>query len=372
MIQTKQRPNSGQPVAPARPHEKPARALPRGFSQPLQGFTLVELLVVIAIIGVLVALLLPAVQQAREAARRINCASNVRQLALAVLNFEDAKKHLPRSGLSEQKTLVDSSGLELPYTSTYEGRQHSWIVLVLPFIEEGALYDQFDLTQTAFAQVREPQATQLQSLLCPSDDARGRIYQDPIFTKNKIFAKGNYAAYVCPVHIDTQLAYPGALVNDDQPLHKVVDGTTRTILLSEVRARDDTFDERGAWALAWNGASILAFDMHELATDQFGSLSTSYTASPDSAGFAQPPNNRGWNLDVLRRCPDPAQAQLLGMQCGAGLGWISSAPRSQHLGGVNIAMLDGSVSFLTDDVDDYVMAYLVSINDGQSVSLAAK
>jgi hypothetical protein len=297
----------------------------------------------------------------------------MRQLALAVLNFEDANRHLPRSGLSDQYTLVENkTGKETPHTSTYSGLQHSWIVLILPFIEERAVYDQFDLTRDVFSQDGNPQATQLASLLCPSDGGGARIYQDPVFSKNRVFAKGNYAAYVCPVHVDTQLAYPGALINEDQPLHKVVDGTTHTILLSEVRTRDDPLDERGTWALAWNAATLLSFDMHDLSTDQFGSFRSNYTASPDGVGFAQPPNNTGWNLDVLRRCPDPAGAQLMGMQCGAGLGWISSAPRSQHVGGVNIARLDGSVSFLTDDVDDFVMAYAVSINDGQSATIAGR
>jgi prepilin-type N-terminal cleavage/methylation domain-containing protein/prepilin-type processing-associated H-X9-DG protein len=327
------------------------------------GFTLVELLVVIAIIGVLVALLLPAVQQAREAARRINCQSNIKQLALAILNFEETNGHLPRSGLSEQREEV---------TALYSGQQLSWVVFILPYIEEGPLYEQFDLHVDAFSQVREPQSTQIQSLLCPSDNAQGRIYQDPVFSRNKVFAKGNYAAFVSPVHTDLQLVYPGALINEDQQLRKVLDGTSNTIVLSEVRTRDNPLDERGAWALAWNASSLLAFDMHDLATNLYGPLNTSYTASPLSAGVAQPPNNTGWNLDILRRCPNAAEAQLQGMQCGAGEPWISAAPRSQHPGGVNIAMLDGSVEFLANEVDDYVMAYAIAINDGQASQLGSQ
>lgn len=327
------------------------------------GFTLVELLVVIAIIGVLVSLLLPAVQQAREAARRANCKSNIRQLALGVLNFEESQGHLPRSGLSEQFETL---------TLLHNGQQHSWIVLVLPYIEGGPLYDQFDLSRDVFSQDRNPQAVHVEALLCPSDEALGRFYQDPVFSRNKRFAKGNYAAFVSPVHTDLSLPYPGGLINEDQKLSKVIDGTSNTIFLSEVRTRDHQLDERGAWALAWNATALLSFDMHDLGTGLEGFQNTSYTASPLSEGLTQPPNNTGWNQDVLRRCPEPAEAQLLGMPCAAGAGWISAAPRSQHSGGVNVARLDGSVGFLTDNVDDYVMAYAISINDGQSTSTAAQ
>ena len=339
-----------------------------------RGFTLVELLVVIAIIGVLVSLLLPAVQQAREAARRTQCKSNIKQLALAVLHYEEANGHLPRSGFSEQRleeTPQNPNG-EMPVTSTYEGRQLSWIVLILPYIEEGPLADRFDLNVDAFNQASNPQAVQIDSLLCASDNAQGRIYQDPVFSQGRIFAKGNYAAYVSPVHVDTQLAYRGALVNAEQKISQVVDGMSNTIALAEIRTRDNPLDERGAWALAWNATSLLAFDMHENATQLFGADNMVYVANPASLGVAQPPNNTGWNLDVLRRCPDPAEAQLQGMQCGAGLGWLSSAPRSNHVGGVNVARLDGSVDFLMNEVDDFVMAYSISINDGQTTQYVAQ
>jgi prepilin-type processing-associated H-X9-DG protein len=145
-----------------------------------------------------------------------------------------------------------------------------------------------------------------------------------------------------------------------------VDGASGTILLAEVRTREEPYDERGAWALGWNAATLLAFDMHDLATDLFGPINTAYNAHPDTLAKTQPPNNTGWNIDILRRCPEPGEAQLTGMPCGANLNYISAAPRSHHIGGVNIGLLDGSVRFLANDVDDYVMAYSVSINDGEA------
>jgi prepilin-type N-terminal cleavage/methylation domain-containing protein len=101
----------------------------------LNGFTLVELLVVIAIIGVLVALLLPAVQAAREAANRMSCGKNLKQLGIGIHNFHDTKKILPAGGFSDQP----------PY-GTGGGWGSSWLVFIAPFIEQGPLYDRFTFT----------------------------------------------------------------------------------------------------------------------------------------------------------------------------------------------------------------------------------
>src|SRR5689334_7824014 len=105
------------------------RAMRRAFTRA--GFTLVELLVVIAIIGVLVSLLLPAVQSAREAARRAQCQNHLKQIGLAVLNFEDVNKSLPHS--------------------RYDDR-YTWAVEILPYVEQKSLFDQWDLTKNYYKQ----------------------------------------------------------------------------------------------------------------------------------------------------------------------------------------------------------------------------
>ena len=105
-----------------------------------RGFTLVELLVVIAIIGTLVGLLLPAVQAAREAARRSQCQNNMKQLGLGVLNFESASRKLPSPGQ------CDSTGSS---STTYF--VHSIATMILPYIEQTNIYNQFDVTTTPVA-----------------------------------------------------------------------------------------------------------------------------------------------------------------------------------------------------------------------------
>ena len=337
------------------------------------GFTLIELLVVVAIIGILIAMLLPAVQQARESGRRVSCINNLKQLALATQTYCDAHKLLPPSGIVEKKEL-EFKIFTYPVFDQFSGKMFSWAVVLLPYVEEGNLADQFDMSMSVLEQTREPQRNAVPAYICPSDAAPGRMYMDEEFTKGKWFAKGNYAAFTSPFHTDLQLMYPGAFISTGQKLSKVIDGTSKTVVFSEVRTRDDLRDERGTWALPWNAATLLAPDMHHdrVGAGRFGS---GFVAQATEAILLQTqlPNTLGPNRDILLRCDQDtlAEAQLDGMPCERwqwplGMsGYISAAPRSNHVGGVNMALLDGHVGFLSNDVDPLTLAYLVDIRDSQ-------
>ncbi len=338
-----------------------SRSESAAFGPARSGFTLVELLVVIAIIGILLALLLPAVQSAREAARRTQCFNNLRQVGLAILDYESANNVLPPAGLVEESPDV---------FEPLSGHMLSWVVLILPYIEQETLYRQFDLRTSVLQQTNDPQATSVTTMLCPSDSAGDRFFVHESLTNGKRFAKGNYAAYVSPYHVDLQLRFRGALVGTGQKVSEIRDGTSKTFLLSEVRTRQHPQDQRGAWALPWTGASLLAYDMHHDETT--GGMYGRYLPSEVSFGFTQRPNSRGPNVDMLYECPDPANAQMRGMPCGlwttqGPADYLSAAPRSNHPGGVGVAFVDGHVSFLPDDVDELAMAYLVCANDAEDV-----
>jgi prepilin-type N-terminal cleavage/methylation domain-containing protein/prepilin-type processing-associated H-X9-DG protein len=337
------------------------------------GFTIVELMVVIAVIGILIALLMPAVQEARESARRLHCRNNTKQIALAIVNYETTKKRYPPGGMAGTRTTPTFA--DGPFDPR-GGKMISWQVLILPYLEENSLYKQFDLEKTILEQVGEPQETFLNSLSCPSDSAKGRYFVDDTLTAGKRFAKGNYAAFVSPFHIDFCDLYPGGLAGN-RPLFRrhIIDGTSKTMVISEVRTRDDVTDQRGAWALPWAGSSLLAFDIHVV-----GSVTGGGAYQPDaySLGLSQLPNNQGINIDMLYACSDVAGAQFDRMPCAQWSAapnnskhYLSSAPRSLHRGGVSVAFLDGHCGFLSDAVDEFSMAFLISPNDGRSINAAA-
>src|SRR4051812_17050360 len=131
------------------------------------GFTLTELLVVIAIIGILVALLLPAIQAAREAARRMQCLNNLKQMGLAILNYESTKKSFPRGRWDIDSN--DSTKHTVPDRSVAKSNDQSWQVVVLPYAEEQNIASQYDLKKAWFnTDNRLPVSYPLAVFVCPS------------------------------------------------------------------------------------------------------------------------------------------------------------------------------------------------------------
>lgn len=320
----------------------------RNAGRRVHGFTLVELLVVIAIIGILVALLLPAVQAAREAARRTQCLTQMKNLGLALMNYHDTNGSFPvafRAPDGDVKSIATSQRLG-------DGTlmNPNWAIDILPFIEEQSLFDRVDFNVDAnIALIRNEnefvRSKELGVMLCPSDAGNSVPLSENLFGGN--WARGNYGLNLGLGYFqqgngdpyDDWKAACGrgiAWINRGAKIAQLSDGTSKTIALAEMRVGVNEFDIRGVWAMP-----LIGSNMHQ----RHGSNGTS---SPNDCAFG--------NDDVLTGSLilENAGQSSLELECMGVSSFDRSAQttsRSQHVGGVMTAFADGSVHFITDFVD---------------------
>jgi prepilin-type processing-associated H-X9-DG protein len=247
---------------------------------------------------------------------------------------------------------------------------------LLPSIEQQALYDRFDIDAAPNDQP-DGDATQITPPVfhCPSDLFRNGIYTDGYVAPRR-YGKGNYAAFASPTHLELQNSFRGAIIGRPQPLADIKDGVSNTLAIAEVRKREIVVDQRGAWALPFSGASLLAADAHSgvdidaLASVGKNAYSGDFFFAESSRTLVLKPNYQGVNYDTVFNDLDAVASELDGMACKKEFLWQSAAPRSRHLGGVVSAFLDGHVAFVTNHVDDATFAYLIAIDDSQPVDLS--
>lgn len=303
------------------------------------GFTLVELLVTLAIIGVLAALILPAVQSAREAARRTQCANNLKQITLAMYHYHGAHQRLPPAAVT-----VDPRTPGDPLRSDSWGA--TWAVMLLAFLDQEALANQYDPRLHA-GHLRNAPVTsdELEVLQCPSAEQLPVVNLRKIAQGSGVYSKGNYAACVGGSYANESNEKSRKPFSFNAPFgasfSQMTDGLSDTVLTSEILGLPYSDDSRGAWGRV-GGATF-----SERTTSQF-------MATPNSFVMDGPIhcNTVRSAEDGKLRCVD---CQHYGPRGGVGA-------RSRHPGGVLAGWGDGSVRFTADTVSPPVWAAGLTIS----------
>jgi prepilin-type N-terminal cleavage/methylation domain-containing protein len=373
---------------------------------PRRGFTLIELLVVIAIIAVLIALLLPAVQSAREAARRAQCTNNLKQLALAVHNYESANGCFPAQSMLPTCGTPDNSS---------SGWSISWIPSLLQFTEQTAIYNAYNFSLGAIpGNASAPEManttvaiTKLGLLTCPSESMSSPLRQ--LLSTGLYYGTTNYVGcYGGPGPIQP---FSGTIVPGNNhwfqncssgsqiisgsfapvSIASITDGTSNTALVSErligdgsnpyfTRARNEA--KRGEWHSPVSApypssyATLIAYvqgcnSIPGTTTNRYGAASGQLWVGAfplymvtNSYNHFMTPNTIG--------CTNPGENNYNGFTDNSGLYYVgplgAAPPTSNHPGGVVEAYADGSVKFIKDSVSPQVFWGLGSRNGGEVIS----
>ena len=330
-------------------------------SKQQTGFTLVELLVVIAIIGILIALLLPAVQAAREAARRIQCTNNLKQVGLALLNYHDTYGMLPvgqyghNNWYHEGKRMAENNAGN-PGISAH--------TMILPFHEQMGIFENYDFgVGQNHRYNRHVVGMQIPEYQCPTDDSGGRQAHSQYSRSNLVVCFGSRtmatraggALYALPIDLTTDGAFQvggGPHTESIRTLADLQDGTSKTVLASEVlsgkvdvRPSSRIWDSRGLWS--WAGMGACCYTHRNTPNSSVGDAmyanfgqDVGCTAGPDMPCD----NTRGTRHDQFH-----------------------AAARSGHPGGVNAVFADGHVIFASDTIDLVIWQRLAAIDDGEVI-----
>jgi prepilin-type N-terminal cleavage/methylation domain-containing protein/prepilin-type processing-associated H-X9-DG protein len=323
-----------------------------------RGFTLIELLVVIAIIAILIGLLLPAVQKIREAANRMKCSNNMKQIGLGLHNYNDVNGQLPPAVIG-LPTMTANQVMTQPLNVG-----PNWAILLLPFIEQDNL---FNLYSTSIQNYRNGindqnwraiRTNRIPIYVCPSDP----FAATPCSLYTGGWVRGSYGANSGPGVPDQEAngnsptyGVAGGLGNytaggvmcinfgDSIAQLSVEDGTSNTVIVNHLRAGPTAADSRGIWSLGIIGSSF---------------------SGGNAIGDCYTPNDTGCCSDDITGCVDRPD---IAMGCWSG-GFGQGQARAAHPSGVNALMGDGSVRFVRSTIDARTWFWMISRNDGQTLS----